>query len=129
VCSLFWAGAAGFSSKRLLSCAREARWTPVPDPLLLEEFGGAGGRARTSGSAAGNSDRWTTVAVYFLLHNIYKFSSYLTGSTIYLRYVAMNSDRWTTDAVYFLLHNIYKFSLYLTGNTIHLRHVARNSDY
>jgi hypothetical protein len=52
---------------------------PVPDPLLLGESGGAGGLARTSGSAAGNSDRWITEAVYFLLHNIYKFSSFLTS--------------------------------------------------
>jgi hypothetical protein len=33
-----------------------------------------------------------TEAVYFLLHNIYKFSSYLTGNTIHLRCVARNSD-------------------------------------
>jgi hypothetical protein len=31
-------------------------------------------------------------AVYFLLHNIYKFSSYLTGNTKHLRCVARNSD-------------------------------------
>jgi hypothetical protein len=68
-------------------------------------------------------------AVYFLLHNIYKFSSYLTGSTIHLRSVVRNSDHQTTEAVYFLLHNIYKFSSYLTGNTIHLRCVTRNSDH
>jgi hypothetical protein len=29
---------------------------------------------------------------YFLLHNIYKFSSYLTGNTIHLCSVARNSD-------------------------------------
>jgi hypothetical protein len=27
----------------------------------------------------------------FILHNIYKFSSYLTGNAIHLRYVARNS--------------------------------------
>jgi hypothetical protein len=30
-------------------------------------------------------------AVYFLLHSIYKFRTYLTGNTIYLRSVARNS--------------------------------------
>jgi hypothetical protein len=40
----------------------------------------------------------------------YKFSSYLTGSTIQLRCAARNSDQYITEAVYFLLHNIYKFS-------------------
>jgi NADH:ubiquinone oxidoreductase subunit E len=60
-------------------------------------------------------------AVYFLLHNIYKFSSYLTGNTIHLGCVARNSGRYNTEAVYFLLHNIYKFSSYLTGSTIQLR--------
>jgi hypothetical protein len=38
------------------------------------------------------------------LHNIYKFSSYLTGITIHLRSVARNSGHQTTEAVYFLLH-------------------------
>jgi hypothetical protein len=33
----------------------------------------------------------TTEAIYFLLHNVYKFSSYLTGSTIHLRCVTRNS--------------------------------------
>jgi hypothetical protein len=50
----------------------------------------------------------------------YKFSTYLTGNTIHLHYVARNSDHETTEAVYFLLHNTYKFSSYLTGNTVHL---------
>jgi hypothetical protein len=31
--------------------------------------------------------------------NIYKFSSYLTGSTMHLRFVARNSDHQTTEAV------------------------------
>jgi uncharacterized protein YcbK (DUF882 family) len=70
----------------------------------------------TSGAVARNSDHQTTEAVYFLLHNIYKFCSYLTGSTIHLRSVARNSDHYTTEAVYFLLHNIYKFISYLTGS-------------
>jgi hypothetical protein len=55
----------------------------VPDPLLLRKSGRAGNRTRTSGSVAGNSDHQTTEAVYFLLHNIYKFSSYFTENTIH----------------------------------------------
>jgi hypothetical protein len=101
---------------------------PVPDPLLRRKSGSAGNRT-TSGSVARNSDHYTTKAVYFLLHNIYKFNSYLTRNTIYLRCVARNSDHYTTEAVYFLLRNIYQFSSYLTGITIHLRCVARNSDH
>jgi hypothetical protein len=62
------------------------------DPLLLRKSGSAGNRTRTSGCVARNSDHYTTEAVYFLLHNIYNFSSYLTGSTIHPRCVAMNSD-------------------------------------
>jgi hypothetical protein len=38
------------------------------------------------------SDHWSTKAVYFLLHNLHKFSLYLTGSTIHLCSVARNSD-------------------------------------
>jgi hypothetical protein len=34
---------------------------PVPDPLLLRKRGSVGNRTRTSGSAARNSDHWTTV--------------------------------------------------------------------
>jgi hypothetical protein len=64
----------------------------VPDSLLLRKSGGAGNRTRTSGSAARNSDHYIVEAVYFLLQNIFKFSSYLTGNTIHLRYVARNSD-------------------------------------
>jgi hypothetical protein len=64
---------------------------PSPDPLLLKS-GSARNRTRTSGSVARNSNHETTEAVYFLLHNIYKFSSYLTGSTIHLCCVARNSD-------------------------------------
>jgi hypothetical protein len=65
---------------------------PVKDPLLLRKSGSTENRTRTSGSVARNSDHWTTEAVYFLLHNIYKLSSYLTGNTIHLRCVARNSD-------------------------------------
>jgi hypothetical protein len=65
---------------------------PVLDPILLRKSGSAGNRTRTSGSVARNSGHDTTEAVFFLLHNIYKFSSYLTGSTIHLRCVARNSD-------------------------------------
>jgi hypothetical protein len=64
---------------------------PVPDPLFLRKSGNAGNRTGTSGSVARNSDH-TTEAVYFLLHNIYKFSSYFTGNTIHLHCVARNSD-------------------------------------
>jgi hypothetical protein len=39
------------------------------------------------------------IAVYFLLQNIYKFSSYLTRNTIHLRYVARNFDHQATEAV------------------------------
>jgi hypothetical protein len=53
---------------------------PVPDPLLLRKSGSAGNRTRTSAFVARNSAHETTEAVYFLLHNIYKFSSYLAGS-------------------------------------------------
>jgi hypothetical protein len=72
---------------------------PVPDPLLLRKYGSAGNRTRTPGSVARNSDHWTTEVIYFLLHNIYKFSSYLTGNTIHLRSAARNSDHQTTQAV------------------------------
>jgi hypothetical protein len=65
---------------------------PVPDPLLLRKSGSDGNRTRTSGSVARSSDNQTTEEVYFLLHNIYKFSSYLTGITIHLLSVARNSD-------------------------------------
>jgi hypothetical protein len=65
---------------------------PIPESLLLRKSGSAGNRTRTFGSVAKNSDHQTTEAVYFLLHNIYKFSSYLTGNTIHFRSVARNSD-------------------------------------
>jgi hypothetical protein len=95
---------------------------PAPDPLLLRKCGSAGNRTRISGSVARNSDHYTTEVVYFLRHkklknwtpwsesaselrvyrpsdrrcllrhNIYKFSSYLTGNTIHLRCVARNCD-------------------------------------
>jgi hypothetical protein len=63
---------------------------PVPEPLLLRKFGRAGNRTWISGTVARNSDQYTSEAVWFLLHNIYKFSSYLTGNTIYLRSAARN---------------------------------------
>jgi hypothetical protein len=47
---------------------------PVPDPLLLGKSGSVGNGT-----------------VYFLLHNVYKFCSYLTGNTIHPRSVARNS--------------------------------------
>jgi hypothetical protein len=80
---------------------------PVPGPLLLRKSCSAGNRTRASGSVARNSDHWTKEAVYFLLHNIYKFSSYLTRNTTYLRSATRNSDHQTTETVYFLLHNIF----------------------
>jgi hypothetical protein len=65
---------------------------PVADPPLLRKSGSAGKRTRTSGSVARNSDHYTTEAVYYLLHDKYKFSSNLTGNTIHLRCVTRNSD-------------------------------------
>jgi hypothetical protein len=53
---------------------------PVPDPVLLRKFGTAGNRTRTSRYADRDSDHKTTEVVYFLLHTIYKFSTYLTGN-------------------------------------------------
>jgi hypothetical protein len=67
---------------------------PVLDPLLARN------RTRTSGSVARNSGHWTTETIYFVLHNIHKFSSYLIGITIHLHCVARISDRSTTQAVY-----------------------------
>jgi hypothetical protein len=65
---------------------------PVPDPLLRKS-GSVGNRTRTSWSVARNSDHETTEAIYFLLHNIYKLSSYLTGNTIHLRSIASNLNQ------------------------------------
>jgi hypothetical protein len=65
---------------------------PVPDPLLLRKSGSAENRTRTSGSVARNSDHYTTEAVYFILHNIYKFSSYLTRNAIHFHSAARNSE-------------------------------------
>jgi hypothetical protein len=72
---------------------------PVPDPLLPRKSGNAGNRTRTSGSVARNSDYLITEAVYFLLRNIYKLSSYLTRNTIHLRCVPRNSDQLITEAL------------------------------
>jgi hypothetical protein len=71
----------------------------VPGPILIRKSGSAGNRSRTLGSVARNSDHYTAEAVYFLLHNIYKFGSYLTGSTIHHRSVASNSDDLNTESV------------------------------
>jgi hypothetical protein len=65
---------------------------PVPDPLLLRKTGSAENRTQASESVSRNSDHSTTEAVYFLLRNIYKFSSYLRGNTIHHHSVARNSD-------------------------------------
>jgi hypothetical protein len=64
----------------------------VPDPLLVIKSRSAQNQTRTSGSVARNSDHWITEAVCFLLHNIYKFSSYLTASTLHVQSVARHSD-------------------------------------
>jgi hypothetical protein len=58
----------------------------IPDPLLLRKSGSVGNRNRTFGYVASNSDHWTIEAVYFLLHNIYKSSSYLTENTTHLHF-------------------------------------------
>jgi hypothetical protein len=54
----------------------------VPDPVLLIKSDSTGNRTRTSGSVARPFDQQTTEVVYFLLHNIYKFRSYLTENTV-----------------------------------------------
>jgi hypothetical protein len=64
---------------------------------------------------------------YFLLHNIYKFSSYLTGNIIHLRSIARNSATTRPQRVSTFFYITYKFSSYFTGNIIHLRSIARNS--
>jgi hypothetical protein len=81
-----------FSFKAALQLYSRGWVDPVPEPLLLRKSGSAENRTRTPGSVPRNSDHWTTEVVYFLLHNIYKFSSYLTGNTIHPRSVARNSD-------------------------------------
>jgi hypothetical protein len=88
----FYKGATNFSFKLLLNCTHEAEWTPFQTHYLSEILVVPGIEPGTSGSVARNSDHWTTEAVYFLLHNIYKFSSYLTGNTINLRSDARNSN-------------------------------------
>jgi hypothetical protein len=65
---------------------------PVPDPLVLRKAGSDGNRTLTTRSVARNSDHMIKEAVHPLLHKIYIFSSYLTGNTIHLRFVARNSD-------------------------------------
>jgi hypothetical protein len=77
----------------------QGRVDPVPDPLFLRKSDSAINRTQTSGSVARNSDHQTTGAVYFLLRNINKLSSYLTRITMHFRYVARNSDHYTTEAV------------------------------
>jgi hypothetical protein len=67
---------------------------PVPDPLLLRKSGSTGNRTLISGSIAMNSDHQTTEAVYFPLYNIYKLSTYITGSTIHLRSADRISDHF-----------------------------------
>jgi hypothetical protein len=69
-----------------LICTHEAEWTPFKTHYFSENV-------VAPGIEPGPLGQWTTEADYFLLHNIYKFSSYLTGSTIHLRFVARNSDR------------------------------------
>jgi hypothetical protein len=59
----------------------------------------------------------TCEAVYFLLHNIYQFSSYLTGNTTS---PFCNQELLTTrpQRRSTFLHVTYQFSSYLTGNNI-----------
>jgi hypothetical protein len=66
--------------------------TPFHAHNFSENLVDLGIESGISGSAARNYDHWTREAVYFLLHNIYKFCSYLTGNTIHLRCVTRNSD-------------------------------------
>jgi hypothetical protein len=75
---------------------------------ISQKSGTAGKRPRTSGSVARNCDHLTTEAVYILLHNIYKFSSYLTGSKIHLRCVARNSGHQTAEAVFLMVYRSKK---------------------
>jgi hypothetical protein len=64
----------------------------VSDPLFLRRADSDGNQTLTSGSVARNFEYEKTEAVYFLLDNLYKFSSYVTGNTIHLRSAAKNSD-------------------------------------
>jgi hypothetical protein len=68
---------------------------PVPDPIFFRKSGSAWNRTLTSVSVARNSDHKTREAVYFLLHNIHKFSSYLTGSTITTPFCSL--ELWALD--------------------------------
>jgi hypothetical protein len=70
----------------------EAKWTPFQTHYFSENLVAPGIETRASGFAARNSGHQTTEAVYFLLHNKYKFSSYLTGNTIHLSSVGRNPD-------------------------------------
>jgi hypothetical protein len=79
----------------------------VPDSLLLRKYGSTGNRTRISGSVARNSDHWTTEAVYFLLHNIHKFSSYVTRSNTS---PFCSQELWPLDnrGCFFLRHKMNK---------------------
>jgi hypothetical protein len=103
---------------------------PVSDPLLLRKCGSAGNRTPTSGSAARNSEHYTTEAVYFLLLNIYKFSSYLTGNTIHLRsvYPGTLTARPLRRSTFFYITYINLVRTSQATILVHLRSVARNSD-
>jgi hypothetical protein len=69
-------------------------WVDPVSDQLLRKSGSARNWTRATGSVARNSDHYTRERVCFLLHNIYKFSSYLTGITIHLHSVARNSDHF-----------------------------------
>jgi hypothetical protein len=54
--SVFWTGAATFSSKQLLNCTIEAEWTPFQTHYFSEKLVMLGIEPGTSGSVARNSD-------------------------------------------------------------------------
>jgi hypothetical protein len=95
---------------------------PVPDPLLLRKSGSAGNRTRTSGSIARNFDHKTTEAVYFLLHNIYKFSLHFTGNTIHLRSVARNSRPQRQSSFFYITY--IRVYIYIYSARAHRKHNA-----
>jgi hypothetical protein len=76
----------------IVNCTHEAEWTPFRTHYFSENLVETGTEPGPLDLVARNSDHWTTEAVYFLLHNIHKFSSYLTGNATHLRSVARNSD-------------------------------------
>jgi hypothetical protein len=101
---------------------------PVPDPLLLRKPGKAGNRIRTSGFVSRNSDHWTTEAVYFLLHNIFKLISFLTGNTIHLRSKARNSDSQTTGSDNIIWNYLFVLTLSTKENRASAKETTKSTD-